>query len=129
MLYIRSISTPRWVLISLPHPLTPQSRPPQSFLPRPSPLHKPHLVSIIYEFPDAPRVLGCVTRREALVRAVKEGEVLLLRHQGAYLTPLGLGRVHSRGVVGAGVEKKAAGRGRVGSWGIGGEGKGGGGLA
>lgn len=54
---------------------------------------------------DGPRVAREVARREALVRAVEEGEVVALAHGGGDLLPLVLGRVYAGGVVGTGVQQ------------------------
>jgi len=64
--------------------------------------------ALLDEVADRPRVAGQVTRREALVRAVEEGEVLPFAHNVGDGFPLILGGVHARRVVGAGVEEHYA---------------------
>ena len=57
---------------------------------------------------DGPGVVFQVAGREALVRAVEEGEVGFLADEGRELGPLVAGGVHARRVVGAGVQQDDA---------------------
>lgn len=60
---------------------------------------------LLNEVVDSPSVGVEVTGCETLVRAVEEGEVGAGAHDGGYLLPLGLSRIDTSGVVGAGVEE------------------------
>jgi hypothetical protein len=64
-----------------------------------------NLVALRDKVAGSKSISGDVTRGEALVSHVKEGEELLLVEEARKLLPLSLGRVNTSGVVGTGVEK------------------------
>jgi hypothetical protein len=66
------------------------------------------VVALLDEVTGSEGILVSVTAGKALVGHVEEGEVVLLLHDIADLAPLGLGRVDTGGVVGAGVEQDDA---------------------
>lgn len=53
---------------------------------------------------DSPGILVQITRGKTLIGTVKEGEVTLGLHDIGNLTPLLLGGIDARGIVGTGVE-------------------------
>jgi len=63
------------------------------------------LEPLLDEVADGGVVLHQVARREALVRAVEEGKVVLLSHDVGNLLPLVEGRVDTGGIVGASMEE------------------------
>ena len=66
------------------------------------------LEALLNKVTDGPAVARKVTRSEALVGRVKEGKVFLRANDLSNLLPLILGRVHTRGVVGASVQHNDA---------------------
>jgi len=62
--------------------------------------------TVIDKVPDRERVLVQIPRGKALVRAVKEGEMLLGRHDISNLAPLVRCGVNPRGIMGTGVEEE-----------------------
>jgi hypothetical protein len=66
------------------------------------------VVALLNEVAGSEGILVSVTAGKALISHVEEGEVVLLFHDIADLAPLGLGRVDTGGVVGAGVEQDDA---------------------
>ena len=58
------------------------------------------------ELSDCPSILIQITAGESLVGRVEESEMAFLYHNVGNRAPLVPGRIHSRGVMGAGVENK-----------------------